>query len=104
MVRAQAARRRRNTGHPGASRWFKIRDFVGCISPHLLPSFGGVDPPVSNWAAITLPAWLPSASHAVLRFEWLAVQQAAHIEFFVSCADVVIEGTAECAPLPGEGV
>ena len=42
-----------------------------------------------------MPAWLPTSEHAVLRWEWTAVQQVTNIEFYVTCADVKVMGTAE---------
>ena len=42
-----------------------------------------------------MPAWLPTSEHAVLRWEWTSVQQVTNIEFYVTCADVEVMGTAE---------
>ena len=61
----------------------------------LLPGFDGLAPPKRNRWTITLPSWLPSSDHAVLRWEWYSVQQVVDIEFFVSCVDVHISGTSE---------
>jgi len=39
---------------------------------------------------VDLPAWLP-AGHAVIRWEWYALHMHPAIEFYVQCADVIIE-------------
>jgi hypothetical protein len=69
-----------STAFPGTSHWFKVADFLGCVDQQLLGSFSGVAPPVDNRWTMTLPSWLPSSSHAVLRWEWHAVQQTANVE------------------------
>jgi len=40
--------------------------------------------------AVDLPGWLP-AGHAVIRWEWYALHMHPAIEFYVQCADVIIE-------------
>ena len=42
-----------------------------------------------------MPTWLPSTEHAVLRWEWLSVQQVTNIEFYVGCADIKVVGTTQ---------
>ena len=39
---------------------------------------------------VQLPDWLPSSSHAVLRWEWYAVH--VYTEFYANCVDVVVSG------------
>lgn len=41
---------------------------------------------------IYIPEWLPSAEHAVLRWEWYALHLYPNIEFFTQCVDVKIQG------------
>jgi len=80
------------TASEGYSTWFKIADFPGCVDQAALPGFDGLAPLRLNKWSITLPPWLPSTSHAVLRWEWLAVQQVTNVEFYVSCVDVRVDG------------
>jgi hypothetical protein len=54
--------------HPGPATYFKLANFVGCVDQAQLPTFDGRAPPVANAWQMTLPSWLPSASHAVLRW------------------------------------
>ena len=84
-----------STPFPGASRWFKIAAFPGCVDQALFPAFDGLDPPTHNTWSLVLPSWLPSCDHCVLRWEWLSVQQTTDVECFTSCVDVRIVGTAE---------
>ena len=60
-----------------------------------LPTFTGPAPNNQNAYEITLPTWLPSSDHAVLRWEWYSVQQVTDIEFYTTCADVTVVGTAD---------
>jgi len=78
-----------------SSTWFKVHDFQGCVSAKTLADgFDGINPPKDNTDTITLPDWLPSSPHAVLRWEWIAVHVPT-LEFFVSCIDVKIDGSQE---------
>jgi len=77
--------------------WFKVAEFPGCVDKQLYDSgsFDGTEPPVSNSWPVTIPSWLPSCDHCVLRWEWVSYQQVVDNEYFVTCADVTIVGTAE---------
>ena len=77
------------------SNWIKLADFPGCVDQSKVASFDGNSPDRYNEWEITLPAWLPASEHAVLRWEWTSVQQVTNIEFYVTCADVKVMGTAE---------
>ena len=77
------------------SNWIKLADFPGCVDQRKVATFDGTAPDKYNEWNITLPAWLPTSEHAVLRWEWTSVQQVANIEFYVTCADVEVMGTAE---------
>ena len=77
------------------SNWIKLANFPGCIDQAKVDTFDGRAPDKDNEWTLTLPPWLPGSEHAVLRWEWTAVQQVNNIEFYVSCADVKIVGTAE---------
>ena len=77
------------------SNWIKLADFPGCVDQSKVATFDGTVPDLYNEWDITLPAWLPTSEHAVLRWEWTAVQQVTNIEFYVTCADVEVMGTAE---------
>ena len=77
------------------SNWIKLADFPGCIDQAKVATFDGRAPDLYNEWTLTLPAWLPGSEHAVLRWEWTAVQQVSNIEFYVTCADVKVVGTAE---------
>ena len=77
------------------ARWVKLHNFVGCVSKSDLPSFTGPAPNNQNAYEITLPTWLPSSDHAVLRWEWYSVQQVTDIEFYTTCADVTVVGTGD---------
>ena len=58
-----------------------------------LPTFGGRAPLSGrNRHSLTLPRWLPSCAHCVLRWEWTSVQQVSNVEFYVTCADVAVVG------------
>ena len=46
----------------------------------------------NQFHTVHLPAWLPSAEHAVLRWEWYALHVYPTIEFYVQCTDVKIAG------------
>lgn len=46
----------------------------------------------NQFHTVHLPAWLPSAEHAVLRWEWYALHVFPTIEFYVQCTDVKIQG------------
>lgn len=65
-------------------KWFKIWEKHYCDH--------------NDWDTITIPAYLPSASHAILRWEWYAlhVMDAGRgtVEYFVQCADAFILGAA----------
>ena len=82
-----------NTDVP--TSWIKLGDFPGCVDQATFPTFDGVAPPQDNKWTLTLPSWLPSSDHAVLRWEWMAVQQVVNVEFYTTCADVKIVGTSE---------
>ena len=82
-----------NTDVP--TNWIKLADFPGCVDQATFPTFDGVAPPQDNKWSLTLPSWLPSSDHAVLRWEWMAVQQVVNVEFYTTCADVKIVGTTE---------
>lgn len=45
----------------------------------------------NQFHTVNLPAWLPSAEHAVLRWEWYALHVFPTIEFYVQCTDVKIK-------------
>ena len=77
------------------SNWIKLADFQGCVDQRKVATFDGTAPDNYNEWSITLPAWLPTSEHAVLRWEWTSVQQVTNIEFYVTCADVKVMGTAE---------
>merc|ERR1719482_1754219 len=71
--------------HPGQSHWAVLARFPGCADQSLSGTdFDGRQPPNDNAWTVTLPAWLPTASHAVLRWEWVAVHNP-DVQFFVSC-------------------
>lgn len=63
-------------------KWFKIWEKHACD--------------VNDWDTVTIPAYLPSAAHAILRWEWYAlhVMDAGKgtVEYFVQCADAFILG------------
>lgn len=63
-------------------KWFKIWEKHECDR--------------SDWDTITIPSYLPSASHAILRWEWYALHVMAAgtgtVEYFVQCADAFIIG------------
>lgn len=79
--------------------WIKLYDFVGCMDQASLADYlqddSWTDPLEVNRYTIALPSWLPSSDHAVLRWEWIAVQALANIELYVTCADVRVVGTDE---------
>ena len=78
-------------------RWVKLHDFIGCVSKSDLPTFTGPAPNTANTYQITLPDWLPSSDHAVLRWEWHSVQQVTNVEFYTTCVDVIVSGTGDSA-------
>ena len=92
---AQIDTRPRRAQVNAPSNWIKLADFPGCVSQSKVASFDGNSPDRYNEWEITLPAWLPASEHAVLRWEWTSVQQVTNIEFYVTCADVKVMGTAE---------
>eukprot|EP00964_Phaeocystis_antarctica_P154014 scaffold122511_cov63-Phaeocystis_antarctica.AAC.2 len=55
--------------------WIKLAVFPGCVDQQLLESggFDGGSPPKVNTWRVEMPQWLPSSSHAVLRWEWTAL-------------------------------
>lgn len=63
-------------------KWFKIWEKHACDQ--------------NDWDTVTIPEYLPSASHAIFRWEWYAlhVMDAGRgtVEYFVQCADVKIVG------------
>ena len=63
--------------------WFKIAQIADCRS------YNNQD------FTIMIPDYIPSSEHAVLRFEWYALQQVTNIEFYAQCVDVVVEGVAD---------
>jgi len=79
--------------------WIKLRDFVGCMDQASLPEYlstpSWTDPIGTSAYTITLPDWLPSCDHCVLRWEYIAVQALSNIELYTTCADVTVVGTAE---------
>jgi len=84
-----------DTDKDAPRNWFKIFNFVGCAnSVDDLISSKQFPPAGLNTAYRTLPAWLPSCDHCVLRWEWTAI----HTEMmqqYATCADVSISGTSE---------
>lgn len=77
-------------------RWIKLAAFPGCVDKDVYDAgFNGLSPPSVNSWPVTLPDWLPSCDHCVLRWEWASVQQVTDLEFFATCADVTISGTSE---------
>jgi hypothetical protein len=74
-----------DTNVDAPQNWIKLKDFPGCFSPT------GIDPPFGlQTVSLTLPSFLPSCEHCVLRWEWYAVQLVSNVEFYVSCADIKI--------------
>ena len=73
--------------------WIKLADFPGCQSD----VSSGVDAQQQgrNAVHITLPSWLPSCDHCVLRWEWSAIHDPVHIQQYCDCSDVTIIGTDE---------
>ena len=77
------------------ANWIKLKDIPGCLSPN------GIDAPSGiNRYSLTLPEFLPSCEHCVLRWEWYAVQQVSNVEFYVNCVDIKIISTNTC-DIPG---
>ena len=73
--------------------WLVLSHHPGCAgaAPRdvILP---GVTTLVFN---LSLPSWLPTTPHAVLRWEWNAVHQPGSRQLYCDCADVRVAGTAE---------
>ena len=69
--------------------WIKLAVFPGCVDQQLLESggFNGGSPPKVNTWRVEMPAWLPSSSHAVLRWEWTALHVVGidEVEFYATC-------------------
>ena len=85
-----------DTNKVAPQSWLKIKDVIGCVSdgvdPHQTktPSLG------VNSHTVALPAWLPSCTHCVFRWEWVAVHQRfSSLQQYVDCAEVTIIGTSE---------
>ncbi|KAG8464401.1 hypothetical protein KFE25_003464 [Diacronema lutheri] len=77
-------------------RWFKIAEFPGCThKADVDAGFNGLNPRTLNTWPVRMPTWLASCSHCVLRWEWISVQQVVDNEYFATCADVQVTGTAE---------
>ena len=76
-------------------RWIKLFDFIGCHGQDDLGSPGpGVAPKINGTYQVTLPDWLPSSTHAVLRWEWIALHVYTDMELYANCVDVVVRGMA----------
>jgi hypothetical protein len=79
--------------------WIKLYDFVGCMDQSSMAEYlstpSWTDPLALSTYSITLPDWLPSCDHCILRWEWITVQALSNIELYVTCADVTIVGTSE---------
>lgn len=65
---------------PTKMQWFKIAQIRDC---HLLSDY-----------ELTIPDWIPSSDHAVLRWEWYGLQQVYNVEIYVQCVDVKIVGSS----------
>eukprot|EP01111_Echinosteliopsis_oligospora_P013452 TRINITY_DN482_c0_g1_i1.p1 TRINITY_DN482_c0_g1~~TRINITY_DN482_c0_g1_i1.p1 ORF type:complete len:263 (+),score=63.39 TRINITY_DN482_c0_g1_i1:105-893(+) len=63
-------------------RWFKIWQQYECKDNNR------VDVPVK------IPDYIPSTSHAILRWEWYALHVFPTIEFYAQCVDVKVNGNA----------
>ena len=65
-------------------RWIKLKNFVGCAG-----DAGMLDPTVPpsgiNTATVTLPDWLPSCDHCVIRWEWCVSQSQPCSSHFAPC-------------------
>lgn len=61
-------------------KWFKI------WQQHECKDYNQVNVPVK------IPDYLPSSSHAILRWEWYALHVYPEIEFYAQCADVKVNG------------
>jgi len=74
-------------------RWIKLKNFVGCAG-----DAGMLDPTVPpsgiNTATVTLPDWLPSCDHCVIRWEWYAIHTV-DMQQYATCSDVRVVGTSE---------
>jgi len=75
------------------NRWIKLKNFVGCAG-----DAGMLDPTVPpsgiNTATVTLPDWLPSCDHCVIRWEWYAIHTV-DMQQYATCSDVRVVGTSE---------
>ena len=76
--------------------WIKLADFPGCGDHSWRQSASNAGPPEGvNTNYVTLPTWLPSCNHCVLRWEWMAVHHPESPQQYATCADVSIQGTSE---------
>jgi len=85
------------------ANWIKLFNFPGCApSAADMISDGQFPPAGTNVAVRTLPTWLPSCEHCVVRWEWWAIHTCSHptydcvgMQQYATCADVAVDGTAE---------
>lgn len=83
-------------GADAPRRWIKLADFPGCGDRRWTQSATNVAPPIGvNTNFVSLPAWLPSCQHCVLRWEWMAVHAPTMVQQYATCADVRVRGTDE---------
>ena len=75
------------------ARWLKLFDFPGCQSD--VRSKSDAQQQGENSVTVTMPEWLPSCDHCVLRWEWQAIHDRQHIQQYVDCSDVKVIGTEE---------
>jgi hypothetical protein len=73
------------------TRWFVLSHHPGCGGAG--PSDTSLPDGSTLTFTISLPPWLPSCAHCVLRWEWTAVHVRSSRQLYVDCADVAVIGS-----------
>ncbi|KAJ1616418.1 hypothetical protein T492DRAFT_895526 [Pavlovales sp. CCMP2436] len=56
--------------------FIKIAEFPGCVDKAVYDAgFDGRSPPIHGAWPVTMPTWLASCEHCVLRWEWISLHQ-----------------------------
>jgi len=75
-------------------KWFKIIQWAKC------------DDLANKIQTITLPSFLPSSRHAVIRWEMYALHLKGQgiVEYYAACTDVRVQGTGTVLPTPSYNI